>query len=215
MDRLIYTAMTGAKHILEQQANTCEQPRQRHHHRLPRPDRCLPRRAGRRRRPAHPRLRGRRHGRHRLHARPAPADRPRLDVAIQGKGWLARADRRRHRSLHPQRQPEDERERPAADPARPACSATAARSAMPPDVTDRDRQRRHHFHRATAAKPGAPSILGRLKLVNPPEDNLVRGDDGLFRMQGRQRRPTPTPRSGASAARSKAATSTWSTRWST
>ena len=27
------------------------------------------------------------------------------------------------------------------------------------------------------------NALGRIKLVNPPEDNLVRGDDGLFRLK--------------------------------
>jgi flagellar basal-body rod protein FlgF len=36
---------------------------------------------------------------------------------------------------------------------------------------------------ATTTKPGAPTILGRIKLVNPNEADLVRGDDGLFRMR--------------------------------
>ncbi|MGZ3182374.1 MAG: flagellar basal-body rod protein FlgF [Telluria sp.] len=36
---------------------------------------------------------------------------------------------------------------------------------------------------ATTTKPGAPTTLGRLKLVNPPEQDLVRGDDGLFRLK--------------------------------
>ena len=31
------------------------------------------------------------------------------------------------------------------------------------------------------AVPAVPAILGRIKLVNPPGDQLVRGDDGLFR----------------------------------
>lgn len=30
---------------------------------------------------------------------------------------------------------------------------------------------------------GAVNVLGRLKLVNPPEHELTRGDDGLFRLQ--------------------------------
>ena len=37
---------------------------------------------------------------------------------------------------------------------------------------------------ASTTKPGAPTVLGRLKLVNPPEADLVRGDDGLFRLKG-------------------------------
>jgi len=36
---------------------------------------------------------------------------------------------------------------------------------------------------ATTTKPGAPTVLGRLKLVNPAEQDLVRGDDGLFRLK--------------------------------
>ncbi len=36
---------------------------------------------------------------------------------------------------------------------------------------------------ASTTKPGAPTVLGRLKLVNPPEADLVRGDDGLFRLK--------------------------------
>ena len=36
---------------------------------------------------------------------------------------------------------------------------------------------------ASTTKPGSPTVLGRLKLVNPPEADLVRGDDGLFRLK--------------------------------
>ena len=32
-------------------------------------------------------------------------------------------------------------------------------------------------------QPGPAQVLGRIKLVNPPETQLVRGDDGLFRMK--------------------------------
>lgn len=32
--------------------------------------------------------------------------------------------------------------------------------------------------------PGVVNVVAQLKLVNPPEDQLVRGDDGLFRVQG-------------------------------
>ncbi|WP_426175870.1 flagellar basal body rod protein FlgF [Massilia sp. TWR1-2-2] len=36
---------------------------------------------------------------------------------------------------------------------------------------------------AAGATPGAAAVLGRLKLVNPKEADLVRGDDGLFRLR--------------------------------
>lgn len=32
--------------------------------------------------------------------------------------------------------------------------------------------------------PNNVNVVGRIKLVNPPENQLVRGDDGLFRVQG-------------------------------
>jgi flagellar basal-body rod protein FlgF len=35
----------------------------------------------------------------------------------------------------------------------------------------------------TTTQPGAPTVLGRLKLVNPPQADMVRGDDGLFRLK--------------------------------
>ena len=35
-----------------------------------------------------------------------------------------------------------------------------------------------------ADQPGIINVIGQLKLVNPPEAELVRGDDGLFRTQG-------------------------------
>jgi flagellar basal-body rod protein FlgF len=43
---------------------------------------------------------------------------------------------------------------------------------------------------ATTTKPGAPTVLGRLKLVNPAEADLVRGDDGLFRLKSGAQAPS-------------------------
>lgn len=36
----------------------------------------------------------------------------------------------------------------------------------------------------TGLKPSTVSAVGRIKLVNPPEDQLVKGGDGLFRLRG-------------------------------
>jgi len=36
---------------------------------------------------------------------------------------------------------------------------------------------------STTTVPAAPTVLGRLKLVNPNEADLVRGDDGMFRLK--------------------------------
>jgi flagellar basal-body rod protein FlgF len=41
----------------------------------------------------------------------------------------------------------------------------------------------------TGQNQNAVTVNGRIKLVNPPEGNLVRGDDGLFRLQGGQSAP--------------------------
>ena len=35
----------------------------------------------------------------------------------------------------------------------------------------------------TGGTPNQISEVGRIKLVNPPEENLVRGDDGLFHLR--------------------------------
>jgi flagellar basal-body rod protein FlgF len=36
---------------------------------------------------------------------------------------------------------------------------------------------------STTTVPAAPTVLGRIKLVNPLEADLVRGDDGMFRLK--------------------------------
>jgi flagellar basal-body rod protein FlgF len=36
----------------------------------------------------------------------------------------------------------------------------------------------------TGMRPSGNTTVGRIKLVNPPEADLVRGDDGLFRLRG-------------------------------
>lgn len=181
MDRLVYTAMTGAKHILEQQATNS--------HNL-----------------ANATTTGFRAQLDSFRAVPVVgADIPtrafvvdatvgtdfsvgsmqmtgrELDVAIQGKGWLAV-------------------EKPDGSEAYTRAGSLKLSEngvlqtlsglnivgdggpiTVPPDVS------------VTIAKDGTIStvpvtgnlnsvqVIGRLKLVNPPEENLVRGDDGLFK----------------------------------
>ncbi|MDB5838373.1 MAG: flgF [Herminiimonas sp.] len=36
---------------------------------------------------------------------------------------------------------------------------------------------------STATKGGASTVLGRIKLVNPPQEAIARGEDGLFRLK--------------------------------
>lgn len=41
----------------------------------------------------------------------------------------------------------------------------------------------------TTQTPNAVAVVGRVKLVNPPETDLVKGQDGLFRLKGGQPAP--------------------------
>jgi flagellar basal-body rod protein FlgF len=183
MDRMIYTAMTGAKHALEQQATVA--------HNL-----------------ANATTTGFRAQLDEFRAVPvqgAPlATRAfvidatvgtdfragaiqhtgrELDVAIQGQGWLAveapdgSEAYTRNGSLHI-----DENGQLATASALPVLS-DGGQLAIPPGS------------RLAVAKDGTISILpdgsaatglttiGRLKLVNPPTSDLQRGDDGLFRLK--------------------------------
>jgi flagellar basal-body rod protein FlgF len=55
------------------------------------------------------------------------------------------------------------------------------------------------------------NVVGRVKLVNPPEADLVRGEDGLFRLgSGGTARHDER---GSASGPSKAATSTPPSRW--
>jgi flagellar basal-body rod protein FlgF len=58
--------------------------------------------------------------------------------------------------------------------------------AVPPDVTVTVGKDGTVSAQATGVKPGAVTILGRIKLVNPPDDTMVRSDDGLFRTKDGQ-----------------------------
>src|SRR3569832_1032100 len=162
MDRLIYTAMTGAKHILEQQASNS--------HNLANAtffgfcvlldsfravpvqgEGFLPTRAfvvdstvGVDFTPASIQQTGRE-----------------LDVAVQGKGWIAVE---------------------AADGSE-AYTRDGGPISIPPDVKVAIAKDGTVSAVGNDPKNKASTVLGRIKLVNPPEEAIVRGDDGLFRQK--------------------------------
>jgi flagellar basal-body rod protein FlgF len=183
MDRLIYTAMTGAKHILEQQANTS--------HNL-----------------ANATTTG---FRAQLDSfRAVPVNGPGLatrafvvdatvgtdftpgpiqqtgrdlDVSVQGKGWIAV-------------QLDDGSEAYTRSGSLKLSENGVLQTqnginvqgdggpiSIPPDVSISIGKDGTVSAIAAGAKPGAAIVLGRIKLVNPPEDTIVRGDDGLFRVR--------------------------------
>lgn len=178
MDRMIYTAMTGAKHILEQQANASNnlanatttgfRAQVDAFRAVPVVGNDLSTRAfvvdatvGTDFTPGSLQQTGRE-----------------LDVAIQGKGWLAvqTADGgeayTRHGSLKLSENGQLQTQRGDA------VLGDAGPISIPPDT------------KIAIAKDGTitgmaanqpPTVLGRIKLTNPAEANLVRGDDSLFR----------------------------------
>jgi flagellar basal-body rod protein FlgF len=183
MDRLIYTAASGAKHLLEQQATTAHnlanvtttgfRAQIDSFRAVPVQSDGLPTRAfvvnstvGADFSSGPLQLTGRD-----------------LDVAIKGKGWLAL-------------QMPDGTEAYTRNGALQMNPNGVLQSAggfniagdggpitVPPEVTVAIGGDGTISTIASTTKPGAPTVLGRLKLVNPPEADLVRGDDGLFRLK--------------------------------
>jgi flagellar basal-body rod protein FlgF len=183
MDRLIYTAMTGAKHILEQQGNVA--------HNL-----------------ANVSTTGFRAQLDSFRAVPVIADGlptrtfvvdstvgadftpgqtqqtgRELDVALSGRGWLTvqlpdgSEAYTRHGSLKVNENGVLQTHNginvlgdggPITIP--PDVGVTIAKDGTIATITN-------------GIQPGISTILGQMKLVNPPENNLVRGEDGLFRQK--------------------------------
>jgi flagellar basal-body rod protein FlgF len=184
MDRMIYTAMTGAKHILEQQATTS--------HNLANASTTgfraqldafravpvlgggeLPTRAfvvdatvGSDFTPGGLQQTGRD-----------------LDVAVQGKGWIAvqledgSEAYTRAGSLQVSENGVLQTQSGAT------VLGDGGPISIPPDVSVSIGKDGTVGTIANGFKPGAATVLGRIKLVNPPEENLTRGGDGLFRLK--------------------------------
>jgi flagellar basal-body rod protein FlgF len=183
MDRLIYTAASGAKHILEQQATTAHnlanvtttgfRAQIDSFRAVPVQGEGLPTRAfvvnstvGADYSSGPLQMTGRD-----------------LDVAIKGKGWLAvqmpdgseAYTRNGALQMNPNGMLQSAGGHTIAGDGGPIT--------VPPEVTVAIGGDGTISTIATTTKPGAPTVLGRLKLVNPPEADLVRGDDGLFRLK--------------------------------
>jgi flagellar basal-body rod protein FlgF len=183
MDRLIYTAASGAKHILEQQATTSNnlanvsttgfRAQVDTFRAVPVIGEGLPTRAF---------VVDNTVGAD-FSSGPLQVTGRDLDVAIKGKGWLAV-------------QMPDGTEAYTRNGALQMSTNGLLQSAggltlqgeggpisIPPDVTVSVGTDGTISTIATTKPPGPSTVLGRLKLVNPPEQDLVRGDDGLFRLK--------------------------------
>lgn len=181
MDRLIYTAMTGAKHILEQQANTT--------HNL-----------------ANATTTGFRAQLDSFRAVPVLSDGlptrafvvdatvgsdftagaiqqtgRDLDVAVQGKGWIAVETADGSEAYTRNGSLKLNENGVLQTHSGLNVLGDGGPISVPPDVTIAIAKDGTVSTIPTTGTPNAVSVLGRIKLVNPPEASLVRGDDGLFR----------------------------------
>jgi flagellar basal-body rod protein FlgF len=183
MDRLIYTALSGAKHILEQQANTSNnlanatttgfRAQLDSFQAVPVVGSGLATRAfvvdstvGTDFTPGAVQQTGRD-----------------LDVAIQGKGWIAveTADGGEAYTRHGNLKLSEGGV--LQTQAGQNVLGDGGTISIPPDVTVTIGKDGTVSAIATGTKPGATTVLGRIKLVNPPEQSITRGDDGLFRIK--------------------------------
>jgi flagellar basal-body rod protein FlgF len=180
MDRLIYTAMTGAKHILEQQATTAHnlanasttgfKAQIDSFRAVPVLGDGLPTRAfvvdatvGTDYRSGSIEQTGRD-----------------LDVAVQGDGWIAvqRADGSEGYTRNGALQINQNGQLQTATGLN--VMGDGGPISIPPDVTITIAKDGTISSVNNLTAPGATTIIARLKLTNPPASSLKRADDGLF-----------------------------------
>ena len=103
-----------------------------------------------------------------------------LDVAIQGKGWLAvqRADGSEGYTRNGSLKVSENGLLQTASGL--TVMGDGGPISIPPDVTISIAKDGTVSSVANGTLPGPSNAIGRLKLVNPPETDLVRSDDGLF-----------------------------------
>lgn len=200
MDRLIYTAASGAKHILEQQATTSNnlanlsttgfRAQLDTFRAVPVVSEGLPTRAF---------VVDNTVGAD-FTAGPLQVTGRDLDVALKGQGWIAVQMQdgteayTRNGSL--QVSPNGILQTANGQ----TVMGEGGPIAVPPNTTVTIGKDGSVAALATDTRPAATTVVGRIKLVNPDQKQLVRGDDGLFRMNdGSSAQPDPavTVTSGA------------------
>ncbi|HEY5798936.1 MAG TPA: flagellar basal-body rod protein FlgF [Burkholderiaceae bacterium] len=190
MDRLVYTAMTGAKHIMDQQATTSNnlanatttgfRAQLDTFRAVPVTGDGLPTRAF---------VVNSTAGTDFSQGSMQETGRS-LDVALQGPGWLAvtmpdgSEAYTRSGSLKV-----TENGLLLGSNGMPIQGDGGAIT-IPPNVTVNIGSDGTISSLNTGPVPGPANTVGRLKLVNPPEQDLVRGEDGLFRLKSGDPAPT-------------------------
>lgn len=181
MDRMIYTAMTGAKHVLEQQATTSHnlanatttgfRAQIDSFRAVPVVSEGLPTRAfvvdatvGTDFSPGVIKQTGRE-----------------LDVAVDGKGWIALELENGTEAYTRFGNLKLSENGVLQTQAGINVLGDGGPISVPPDVYITIAKDGTVSAIDSTSTPGAVNIVGRIKLVKPEENNLVRGDDGLFR----------------------------------
>jgi flagellar basal-body rod protein FlgF len=195
MDRLIYTAASGAKHILEQQATTSNNMANLNttgfraqldtFRAVPVQSEGLPTRAfvvnntvGADFTEGPLQMTGRD-----------------LDVAIKGPGWIAVQNPDGTEAYTRNGALQMSPNGVLTTTSGATIAGETGPITIPPDVTVTVGGDGTISTISSAERPAAPVILGRIKLVNPPEKDMVRGDDGLFRLKdGSPAQPDPAVR---------------------
>jgi flagellar basal-body rod protein FlgF len=184
MDRLIYTAMTGAKHIMEQQATVSNnlanatttgfRAQLDSFRAVPVVSDGLPTRTfvvdatvG-----------------HDFRAGPTQETGRALDVAVQGDGWIAvqRPDGAEGYTRHGSLKLSENGVLQTQSGLN--VLGDGGPISIPPDVVITIGKDGTVSTVNSGEAPGVSTVLGRIKLVNPPQESLVRGDDGLFGVKG-------------------------------
>jgi flagellar basal-body rod protein FlgF len=183
MDRLIYTAGSGAKHLLEQQATTANnlanvsttgfRAQIDAFRAVPVVGGALPTRTF---------VVGSTVGSNFAAGPLQMTGRP-LDVALHGKGWIALQMPDGTEAFTRDGGLQMNANGVLQSNSGYAVQGDGGPITVPPEVTIEIAGDGTISTMATSTTPGAPTVLGRLKLVNPPESELVRGDDGLFRLR--------------------------------
>ncbi|MFL9923728.1 flagellar basal-body rod protein FlgF [Herbaspirillum lusitanum] len=189
MDRLIYTAMSGAKHTLEQQANASNNL-------------------------ANATTTGFRSQLNTFRAAPVVGDGlatrtfvvdstagsdfstgtiqdtgRALDVAVQGKGWIAVQTADGGEAYTRNGSFKMNANGILQTQSGLSVVGDGGPISIPPDVTVAIASDGTVSSIPTTGVPNAVNVLGRIKLVNPDEKSLMRGDDGLFRVTNATQAP--------------------------
>lgn len=184
MDRLIYTAMTGAKHIMEQQSTTANnlanattvgfRAQIDAFRAIPVVGPGLPTRTF-----VVDSTVGADFGQG-----PLMESGRALDIAIQGKGWIA-LDMPDGSEAYTRGGSLKVNENGVLQTQSGInVVGDGGPITIPPDVNITIAKDGTVSSVAAGSKPGQSTVIGRIKLVNPPEASLVRGDDAFFRVKG-------------------------------